>query len=135
MTSRYSKRNDDRHSSSSSNYSTTDSSLLTTTSYKSSYHKLSTKPFAPRSSSDIKLGMEVLVTRSRGQIARGKVKYVGPLPGRNETYIGIELGPGQGKYWAPCCFLFYYYFLCAFKCPLVPGCRVLGKSHFECWVE
>lgn len=97
MTSRYSKRNDDRHSSSSSNYSTTDSSLLTTTSYKSSYHKLSTKPFAPRSSSDIKLGMEVLVTRSRGQIARGKVKYVGPLPGRHETYIGIELGPGQAE--------------------------------------
>ena len=41
--------------------------------------------------------MDVLVTRSRGQIGRGKVKYVGPLPGRRDTYIGIELGPGQGK--------------------------------------
>lgn len=37
------------------------------------------------------------MTRSRGQIGRGKVKYVGPLPGRRDTYIGIELGPGQGK--------------------------------------
>lgn len=25
------------------------------------------------------------------------MKYVGPLPGRRDTYIGIELGPGQGK--------------------------------------
>lgn len=41
--------------------------------------------------------MDVLVTRSRGQIGRGKVKYVGPLPGRRDTYIGVELGPGQGK--------------------------------------
>ena len=41
--------------------------------------------------------MDVLVTRSRGQIGRGKVNYVGPLPGRRDTYIGIELGPGQGK--------------------------------------
>ena len=43
--------------------------------------------------------MDVLVTRSRGQIGRGKVKYVGPLPGRRDTYIGIELGPGQGKFY------------------------------------
>ena len=41
--------------------------------------------------------MEVLVTRSRGQIGRGIVKYVGPIPGRHDTFIGIELGPGQGK--------------------------------------
>ena len=45
--------------------------------------------------------MDVLVTRSRGQIGRGKVKYVGPLPGRRDTYIGIELGPGQGKLCKP----------------------------------
>ncbi|XP_068753889.1 E3 ubiquitin-protein ligase DZIP3-like [Montipora capricornis] len=101
MTSNYSKGNDDRHSSS-SNYSTTDSSQLTTTSYQPSYHKLFTKPFAPRSSSDIPLGMEVLFTRSRGWLSRGKVKYIGSFPGRHETYIGIELGSGQeGKHYGP----------------------------------
>lgn len=55
-----------------------------------------TKPFAPRSSEDIQVGMEVLVTRSRGQIGRGKVKFVGQLPGKDEAYVGVELGPNQG---------------------------------------
>lgn len=59
--------------------------------------KLFAKPFAPSSSKDVQLGMEVLVTRSRGQIGRGVVKYVGLIPGRKDTYIGVELGPGQGK--------------------------------------
>ena len=86
-----------RHSTSSSSYST-NSTLLTTTSHQPTSTKVFTKPFAPKSSSDIQLGMEVLVTRSRGQIGRGKVKYVGPLPGRQDIYIGIELGPGQGKF-------------------------------------
>ena len=127
MTSRYSKRNDDGLSSS-SNYSTTDSSQLTTTSYQPSYHKLFTKPFAPRSSSDILLGMEVLFTRSRGWLSRGKVKYIGSFPGRHETYIGIELGSGEGKCWAPCCCIIIFLF--SFKYPLLPGCLVLGKSYF-----
>ena len=82
-----------RHATSSASYSS-NSSLLTTTTHQP---KVFTKPFAPTSSDDIQLGMDVLVTRSRGQIGRGKVKYVGPLPGRRDTYIGIELGPGQGK--------------------------------------
>ena len=60
--------------------------------------KLFTKPFAPTSCEDVQLGMGVLVTRSRGQIARGVVRYVGLIPGRKDTYIGVELGPGQGKY-------------------------------------
>ena len=85
-----------RHATSSASYSS-NSSLLATTTHQPPFSKVFTKPFAPTSSDDIQLDMDVLVTRSRGQIGRGKVKYVGPLPGRRDTYIGIELGPGQGK--------------------------------------
>lgn len=95
----YSQRPVDRHTSSSPHFSSTDSSLLTSTARQPSPDKVVTKPFAPTSSDDIQLGMEVLVTRSRGQIARGKVKFVGQLPGKDETYVGLELGPGQGN----CC--------------------------------
>ena len=80
------------HTTSSTSYSSNSSTPVTTT-----LQRVFTNAFAPTSSDDIQLGMEVLVARSRGQIGRGKVKYVGPLPGRRDTYIGIELGPGQGK--------------------------------------
>ncbi|KAL9968784.1 hypothetical protein ACROYT_G020908 [Oculina patagonica] len=101
----HSLRDVGHHSTSSSSYST-DSQSLTTTPYHSAVAtshtstKLFTKPFAPTSSSDIQLGMEVLVTRAGGQIGRGIVKYVGPLPGRKDNlYIGVELGSGQeGKH-------------------------------------
>ena len=81
-----------RHTTSSTSYSSNSSTPVTTT-----LQPVFTNPFAPTSSHDIQLGMGVLVTRSQGQIGRGEVKYVGPLPGRRDTYIGIELGPGQGK--------------------------------------
>ena len=80
------------HTTSSTSYSSNSSTPVTTT-----LQRVFTSPFAPTSSDDIQLGMEVLITRARGQIGRGIVKYVGPLPGRRDTYIGIELGPDQGK--------------------------------------
>lgn len=82
--------------------SSTNARLLTSSPHPptagASRSKLFTKPFAPTSCEDVQLGMGVLVTRSRGQIARGVVRYVGLIPGRKDTYIGVELGPGQGKY-------------------------------------
>ena len=91
------------HHSTSSSYSTSSQSLTT-----APFHsvvtasctdtKLFTKPFAPSSSRDIQVGMEVLVTRSRGEIGRGVVKYIGPLPGRKDMYIGVELRQGQGEH-------------------------------------
>ncbi|EDO30311.1 predicted protein [Nematostella vectensis] len=57
-----------------------------------------TKPFAPNSPQDIQLGMRVLVTRTRGNVGRGVVKYVGSLPDRTDTYIGVELDSGEGKH-------------------------------------
>ncbi|KAJ7363386.1 hypothetical protein OS493_009538 [Desmophyllum pertusum] len=87
------------HSTSSSSYSTNPQQLTTTQyHYPHTTTKLFSKPFAPSSSGDIQLGMVVLVTRARGQIGRGVVKYVGPLPGRQDTYIGVELGQGQGRH-------------------------------------
>lgn len=95
----HSLRDVGHHSTSSSSYSTSSQSL-TTAPYHSAVTvpRTSSKPFAPKSSSDIQVGMEVLVTRSRGEIGRGVVKYVGPLPSRKDMYIGVELGPGQGKH-------------------------------------
>lgn len=95
-TSSYSQRPVDRHTSSSSHFSSADSPLLTSTAHQSSPEKAFTKPFAPTSSEDIRVGMEVLVTRSRGQIGRGKVKFVGQLPGKDEAYVGLELRRGEG---------------------------------------
>ena len=100
-----------QHSTSSSSYSTSSQSLTTTPYHSgvtasSTDTKLFTKPFAPKSSNDIQLGMLVLVTRSRGEIGRGVVKYVGPLPGRKDTYIGVELQPGHGE------LFFFLDFLC-----------------------
>lgn len=92
-----------RDSTSSSSYSTSTQPLTTTpyhsaatTSYTDT--KKFTKPFAPRSTSDIQVGMTVMVTRARGGTGRGVVKYIGPLPGRKDVYIGVELGPGQGEH-------------------------------------
>ena len=100
----HSLRDVGHHSTSSSSYSTSSQSLTTTPYHSSAVTapytgtKLFAKPFAPKSSSDIQVGMEVLVTRSRGEIGRGVVKYVGPLPGRKDTYIGVELRPGHGEH-------------------------------------
>ena len=99
----HSLRDVGHHSASSSSYSTS-SQPLTTAPYHSAVtvprtsSKLLTKPFAPTSSRDIQVGMEVVVTRSGGKIGRGIVKYVGPIPGRKEMYLGVELGAGQGEH-------------------------------------
>ena len=110
-TSSYSQRPVDRHTSSSPHFSSADSPLLTSTAHQPSTEKAFTKPFAPTSSEDIRLGMEVLVTRSRGQIGRGKVKFVGQLPGKDEPYVGLELRRGEGITVVRCCnFLLFIHF-------------------------
>ena len=121
------------HSTSSSSYSTSSHSL-TTSSYATTASrkgtKLFTKPFAPKLSSDIQVGMEVLVTRSRGEIGRGVVKYVGPIPGRKDTYIGVELGPGHGKH------IYFFRFsmclLCLNRCDTSRRKRVGSKRKKSC---
>ena len=50
-------------------------------------------PFAPDTPQQIDLGMTVLVSRNRGKLSRGIVRYVGYLPDKQrQVYIGLELG-------------------------------------------
>jgi hypothetical protein len=49
------------------------------------------RPFAPRSPADVGIGDVVKFLRQGGKISKGQVKYVGLLPGKNDTYLGIEL--------------------------------------------
>lgn len=60
---------------------------------------LSRRPFAPRNVSDLKIGNLVKFSCSKGKISKGTVKYLGPLIGRQEDYIGIELeGDQEGRH-------------------------------------
>ncbi|XP_007903611.2 uncharacterized protein LOC103186410 [Callorhinchus milii] len=57
------------------------------------------RPFAPRSVADLKIGHVVKFSRPAGKISKGAVKYLGPLPGRHEVYLGVELeGNEVGKH-------------------------------------
>ncbi len=50
-------------------------------------------PFAPDTPQQIDVGMTVLVSRHRGKLSRGIVKYVGYLPDKQrQIYVGLELG-------------------------------------------
>lgn len=57
------------------------------------------RPFAPKSSADLKLGDLVKFSHPGGKISKGTVQYRGPLPGREEVYLGVELEGGDlGKH-------------------------------------
>ncbi|XP_074662193.1 uncharacterized protein LOC141914792 isoform X2 [Tubulanus polymorphus] len=63
--------------------------------------KLSTsgkRPYVPRSPADVQLGSIVKFSRQTGQISRGLVRFVGHLPGRDDTYLGLELENEDGKH-------------------------------------
>lgn len=49
------------------------------------------RPFVPQTSTDVRIGDLVKFARPAGKISKGVVKYIGPLPERNETYFGLEL--------------------------------------------
>ncbi|XP_073470936.1 uncharacterized protein [Aquarana catesbeiana] len=57
------------------------------------------RPFAPKSAADLKLGDLVKFSHPGGKISKGTVQYKGPLPGREEVYLGVELEGGDlGKH-------------------------------------
>ncbi|BFZ09894.1 hypothetical protein BsWGS_12932 [Bradybaena similaris] len=56
------------------------------------------RPFAPRSPADIRVDDVVKFSSTGGKLTQGMVKYVGHLPGRNETYLGVELDKDEGKH-------------------------------------
>ncbi|XP_064629724.1 uncharacterized protein LOC135488790 isoform X6 [Lineus longissimus] len=56
------------------------------------------RPFAPRSPGDIPIGAVVKFSRQNGKISKGLVRYIGHLPGRHDTYLGLELENEAGKH-------------------------------------
>ena len=57
------------------------------------------RPFVPRQATDVRLGDIIKFTRQGGRVARGHVRYVGHLPGREDSYLGVELESQQeGKH-------------------------------------
>ena len=52
-------------------------------------------PFAPDTPQQIDVGMTVLVSRHRGGLCKGIIKYVGHLPDKEDKiYVGLELRNG-----------------------------------------
>ena len=49
------------------------------------------RPFCPRNAADLHLDDLVKFSRQGGKISRGYVKYIGHLPGKHDTYLGVEL--------------------------------------------
>ena len=49
------------------------------------------RPFVPLKADDIRYGDVIKFSRPGGKISKGVVKYIGPLPDRNDIYFGLEL--------------------------------------------
>ena len=54
------------------------------------------RPYAPSSITDIRLNDLIKFSRPGGKISKGIVKYIGPLPGKTDQYLGLEL-EDEGK--------------------------------------
>jgi len=63
--------------------------ILTTTKRESMISKK--RPFVPSKAEDIRIGDVIKFSRPGGKISKGMVKYIGPLPDRNDVYFGLEL--------------------------------------------
>ncbi|XP_017787599.1 PREDICTED: uncharacterized protein LOC108570274 [Habropoda laboriosa] len=49
------------------------------------------RPYLPKIPRDLKLDHLVKVISPEGKVLQGRVRYVGPVPGRDETHVGVEL--------------------------------------------
>ena len=49
------------------------------------------KPYAPRTPADVRMGDYIKFCRHGGRVSRGRVMFVGSLPGRHDVYLGVEL--------------------------------------------
>ncbi|XP_072850363.2 uncharacterized protein LOC110077679 isoform X1 [Pogona vitticeps] len=67
----------------------------TTSRYSPKRSHTSRRPFAPRSTADLKVGNLVKFSCPAGKISKGTIKYLGPLFGREDSYLGIELEGDQ----------------------------------------
>ncbi|XP_076754155.1 uncharacterized protein LOC143425325 isoform X1 [Xylocopa sonorina] len=49
------------------------------------------RPYLPKIPRDLKLDHLVKVISPEGKVLQGRVRYVGPVPGREEIHVGVEL--------------------------------------------
>lgn len=50
-----------------------------------------TTPYLPKIPMDLKLDHLVKVISPEGRVLQGRVRYVGPVPGREDAHVGVEL--------------------------------------------
>lgn len=49
------------------------------------------RPYLPKIPRDLKLDHLVKVISPEGRVLQGRVRYVGPVPGREDSHVGVEL--------------------------------------------
>ena len=85
------------------------------------------RAFAPRAPADVQLGDVVKFSRQGGRISRGLVKYMGHLPGKNDTYLGVELEKDSEFY--PVLFLCVSVLVCSrLFSSVLAFCRLLSSA-------
>lgn len=55
------------------------------------------RPYLPKIPRDLKLNHLVKVISPEGRVLQGRVRYVGPVPAREEPYVGVELPTDTGS--------------------------------------
>ncbi|XP_048512632.1 uncharacterized protein LOC105683220 isoform X2 [Athalia rosae] len=55
------------------------------------------RPYLPKIPRDLKLNHLVKVISPEGRVLQGRVRYVGPVPGREEPHVGVELPSDSGS--------------------------------------
>ncbi|KAK0098469.1 hypothetical protein PV326_008067 [Microctonus aethiopoides] len=55
------------------------------------------RPYLPKIPRDLKLHHLVKVISPEGRVLQGKVRYIGPVPGREDIHVGVELPTESGS--------------------------------------
>ncbi|XP_034945661.1 uncharacterized protein [Chelonus insularis] len=55
------------------------------------------RPYLPKIPRDLKLDHLVKVISPEGRVLQGKVRYIGPVPGREDVHVGVELPTESGS--------------------------------------
>nr|XP_050848784.1 rho GTPase-activating protein gacF-like isoform X1 [Vespula vulgaris]XP_050848785.1 rho GTPase-activating protein gacF-like isoform X1 [Vespula vulgaris]XP_050848786.1 rho GTPase-activating protein gacF-like isoform X1 [Vespula vulgaris]XP_050848787.1 rho GTPase-activating protein gacF-like isoform X1 [Vespula vulgaris]XP_050848788.1 rho GTPase-activating protein gacF-like isoform X1 [Vespula vulgaris]XP_050848789.1 rho GTPase-activating protein gacF-like isoform X1 [Vespula vulgaris]XP_05 len=55
------------------------------------------RPYLPKIPRDLKLDHLVKVISPEGRVLQGRVRYVGPVPGREDSHVGVELPNVNGS--------------------------------------
>ncbi|XP_046734953.1 uncharacterized protein LOC124404664 [Diprion similis] len=55
------------------------------------------RPYLPKIPRDLKLNHLVKVISPEGRVLQGRVRYVGPVPGRQDLHVGVELPTDSGS--------------------------------------